>query len=282
VVAIDPAVQGRVVMADGLRLSQVLNNLVNNAIKFSTHGQIRIALALVAEADGLLQMRFEVSDQGVGIAPQDQARVFQLFEQVDSSATRTQGGTGLGLAICSRLVAQMGGQIGVDSQPGTGSTFWFTIRLAATSADPARPPMPPSDHGEGLPPHLAGTWILVAEDNPINQEVAQALLEDLGLRVDVVADGQEAVDAAARKRYGLIFMDMQMPRLNGLDATRAIRADGPNRDTPIVAMTANAFEEDRRLCLAAGMSDFLTKPMSFDQLPTVLLTWLDRAGTGHR
>jgi len=268
-----PALAGRPVLTDGLRIRQVLDNLVANAIKFSPRGRVEVRADLELDDGDAVTVRFEVSDEGIGIPPADQARVFRMFEQVDSSATRTNEGTGLGLAICSGIVAMLGGEIGVRSTPGEGSTFWFRVRCATTAAAPAIATAP-GPAVEGLARH-AGAAVLMAEDNPINQEVQRAVLEDLGFDVDVVADGREAVAAASRRRYALILMDMQMPVMNGLDATRAIRAGGPNRETPILAMTANAFEEDRRACLEAGMSDFATKPLVFEALAALVLAWLD-------
>ena len=273
-----PTLAGRTVLVDSLRLGQVLDNLVSNALKFSTHGTVRLRAFPVAAAaaEAALHVRFEVADEGQGIAPEDQSRVFDVFEQVDSSSTRVQGGTGLGLTICRRLVTMMDGEIGVHSVPGEGSTFWFTARLAWAAPVPVPSVAPAVDHVAELRSRFDGARVLLAEDEPINQELEAVLLEELGLQVDQVSDGQQAVDAAARQPYDLIFMDMQMPRMNGLEASRAIRRDGPNRHTPIVALTANAFDEDRQRCLDAGMSDFVTKPMSAEQLPQRLLAWLAR------
>jgi CheY-like chemotaxis protein len=229
-------------------------------------------------------VRFEVEDTGIGIASEDQARLFEAFEQVDSSTTRQYGGTGLGLTISRRLVDLMGGEIGVDSQPGQGSVFWFTVRLtkcpraAGVPAAPAREP----NHG-GLPVSAAeqavalrhrGVRLLLVEDNPINREVALDLLRDAGLEVDVAENGAEAVERVRRARYDLVLMDVQMPVLDGLGAARAIRALPDYRATPILAMTANAFEEGRRRCLDAGMDDHIGKPVDPERLYGALLNWL--------
>ncbi len=276
-VELHPALAGRAVLADTLRLGQVLANLVANAIKFSARGTVRVRLAPEAEdADGAV-LRFEVSDEGVGIAPQDQARVFQMFEQADAGLNTRAPGTGLGLAISHELVALMGGEIGLRSQPGAGSTFWFRVRMPWAAETPVAPPPAGARHaGEVLARH-AGARVLIAEDNTINQEVLSLMLEDFGLRVDIAADGREALDAASQHCYALIFMDMQMPVMDGLEATRALRREGLNARTPVIAMTANAFEEDRKACLAAGMDDFLTKPLMPEDLERKAIEWLERA-----
>lgn len=272
-----PALAGRTVLADGLRLGQVLDNLVNNAIKFSSHGTVRLrVMPMAAAGDGsAIQVRFEVADDGQGIPPEHQARVFNVFEQLDGSLTRAQGGTGLGLSICRRLVAMMGGEIGVQSVLGEGSTFWFTARFEPTAAAAAGPMAPAVDQASMLRSRFGGAWVLLAEDEPTNQELESILLEELGLQVELVSDGQQAVDAAARRRFDLILMDMQMPQLNGIEAARAIRRGGLNRHTAIVALTANAFDEDRQRCLEAGMNDFIAKPISPQELPGRLLALLD-------
>ena len=270
---------------DPLRLGQVLLNLVGNACKFTDHGAIVVRGRLVENTPAAAVLRFEVEDSGIGISAADQKRLFTSFEQADNTMTRKYGGTGLGLAISKRLVALMGGEIGVTSQPGAGSTFWFTVRLgkvnqgkdAAPAGPVDSPPLASSgDSSEGqIRSRHAGARVLLAEDEPVNQEVSRELLEDAGLRVDIAVDGVEAVELAQARRYDLILMDMQMPRLNGVDATRAIRADSVNSGTPILAMTANAFSEDRQVCLDAGMNDHIAKPIDPDQLLGILLKWLE-------
>jgi len=269
----------RSVVGDPLRLGQVLLNLAGNALKFTERGSITLRARPVEETAASLLLRWEVTDTGIGIPDDYLPRLFSAFEQADGSMTRKYGGTGLGLAISKRLIHMMGGDIGVDSAPGRGSTFWFTVRLDKV-AEAAVPPAPTSSArsaDERLLDAHAGARILLAEDEPINQEVSRGLLEDAGLAVDLAEDGARAVELARRNRYDLILMDMQMPNLNGVDATRAIRAmgaDSLNAATPILAMTANAFDEDRQTCLDAGMNDHIGKPVDPDRLYETLLKWL--------
>ncbi len=261
---------------DPLRLGQVLLNLASNAIKFTDAGSINVQVRLRDESSSHALLRFEVRDTGIGIGPQDQKRLFTAFEQADGSTTRKYGGTGLGLAISKRLVQMMGGDIGVESQPGSGSTFWFTVRLIkAKDGVATREAIVENDNAEvQIRTRYAGARVLLAEDEPINQEVSRGLLEEVGLRVDLAEDGAMAVTMAQRTPYNLILMDVQMPTLNGIEATRAIRALAGCQHTPILAMTANAFDEDRQQCIEAGMNDHIGKPVDPDILFETLLKWL--------
>jgi len=275
-IAIAEELLDRVLTGDPLRLGQILINLLGNAMKFTPHGHATVRADIVsAEGDEVI-VRFEVEDTGIGIQPEDQERLFLAFEQADSSTSRRHGGTGLGLAICKRLVELMGGSIGVRSQPGRGSTFWFTVRFS----DPHQSslPLPASASGpateETIRVQFGGTRILIADDEPVSQEIARELLEHAGLVVDVASDGQEALELSRQNAYALILMDMQMPRMSGTEATRCIRGQSLNTATPILATTANAFDEDRKDCLEAGMNSHLPKPISPAKLYEAVLHWL--------
>jgi signal transduction histidine kinase/CheY-like chemotaxis protein/HPt (histidine-containing phosphotransfer) domain-containing protein len=301
-----------VLRGDPGRLRQALVNLVGNAVKFTERGQVTVRVRVEAdEAEGaqphtaaLAQVvRFAVRDTGIGIPHEALGRLFQPFAQADGSTTRRYGGTGLGLVISKRLVELMGGQLGVMSEPGEGSVFWFTARLERSALtappDPARDqaPAPGTDMAAveaGVmatpPPSPAGTPVaspragrpsrgrlLVAEDNLVNQKVAARILERLGYEVDVAASGDEAVAAARRQRYAAILMDGQMPHTDGFEATRIIRALEGAHHTPIIALTASAMRGDRERCLAAGMDDYVAKPIGPEQLEAVLQRWIPEA-----
>ncbi|AXS80497.1 ATP-binding protein [Dechloromonas sp. HYN0024] len=261
-------------IGDPLRLGQVLLNLAGNAVKFTEHGSITVRIRQEKESTDEIVFRCEVEDTGIGISADNQKRLFVAFEQADVSMTRKYGGTGLGLAISKRLVEIMGGTLGIDSVPGQGSTFWFIVPMKKTrDAAPATAPVAEQSTELLLKTIHAGARILLAEDEPINQEVSCNLLEDVGLTVELAEDGAVAVAMAQRSHYDLILMDMQMPQMNGLEATRVIRALPGYADTPILAMTANAFVEDRERCMAAGMNDFITKPVDPDHFFETILRW---------
>jgi len=273
-----PEVPGRL-RGDPLRLQQALVNFVGNAIKFSERGRILVRLSVAEDASDAVLLHLAVSDQGIGISPEQQSRLFNAFAQGDQSMTRKYGGTGLGLAINRHLAHMMGGNVGVSSEPGGGSTFWMTARLSKAYA----PATVEAQSDGSLPPEEiiarrhAGRCVLVAEDEPVNQEVAGELLALAGLTADIVGNGVEAVERARDRDYALILMDMQMPVLNGIDATRAIRRLPGRQRVPILAMTANAFAEDKQACLAAGMNDHIGKPVDPDVLYATLLRWLEQS-----
>jgi PAS domain S-box-containing protein len=263
---------------DPLRLGQILLNLTGNALKFTVAGLITLRVVRVEENPSRALVRFEVRDTGIGISAEDQKRLFTAFEQADGSTTRKYGGTGLGLAISKRLAEMMGGGIGVDSQLGSGSRFWFTAHLDKIGSFSATKAEQNAASAEAqLICHYAGSRILLVEDEPVNQEVSRDLLEELGFRVDLAINGLEAVEMAQCVDYDLILMDMQMPRMNGVEATQAIRQLAGRQETPILAMTANAFDEDRQRCLEAGMNDHIGKPVAPEVLFEILLKWLSKA-----
>ena len=263
---LDPALPA-MVSGDVMRLRQVLLNLLSNAIKFTAQGEVLVRAELRSLAPSGCELYFSVTDSGIGINEEQQSRLFQPFSQAEASTARMFGGTGLGLAICKRLAGLMGGSIGVESRPGSGSRFWFTIRVGASLAAPSRP----AALSGAAPGSIASFHLLLVEDNPINQKVALLMLHKLGYRVDVANNGFEALKAVASTRYDLILMDCVMPEMDGFEATRRLRnAGGRASEVPIVAMTANAFADDRKACLAAGMNDFLSKPVRQTELAAKL------------
>jgi PAS domain S-box-containing protein len=279
---VDPDVP-RGVCGDPGRLRQVLTNLVSNAIKFTSRGEIKVRATKETESDTHVVLRFEVADTGIGVPEEARACLFQPFSQVDPSTTRKYGGTGLGLAICKQLVNLMGGQIGCDSIPEKGSTFWFTARFEkpirtavlsgiSSDADPkavdARRQMPATTRHRKR--------VLIAEDNPFNQKVVLRQVREMGFGADAVANGIEVVEALNRISYDLVLMDCQMPEMDGYECSAEIRRREDNmKHVPIIAMTAHVMKEDRDKCLAAGMDDFLSKPVRVAHLENVLIRWLN-------
>ena len=273
---------------DALRLSQILVNLLSNAVKFTARGSVVLRCDVLAQSDSEWTIRFSVRDTGVGISPDAQERLFSPFEQADGSTTRRFGGTGLGLSIARELVQLMGGAVGVESELGRGSVFWFTVRLQAARAQEQSAPTPHeavlASRGveQTLKERHRDARVLIADDNRINQELATELLRLVDLQVEVADNGRIAVDMARRGAYDLILMDMQMPEMDGLEATRLIRTVPELDSTPIVAMTASAFGADRDACLAAGMNDHIGKPVNPAALYEKLLRWLDESSQTPR
>lgn len=289
-----------VVRGDPARIRQVLVNLVGNAIKFTDSGEVTVRVKTLEEPDQGILYRFEVTDTGIGINPEARQRIFDSFTQVDTSTTRKHGGTGLGLSISQQLVKLMNGTIGVESEPGKGSTFFFTIPLAETtgktdgssfgqdeySGNPEEmtgPDLQGEGKGSVNSPMPAQLHILVAEDNAVNLQVVLAMLDSLHYRVDVASNGQEAVDAFSRQHYDVILMDCQMPEMDGYAATKIIREreKGSPDHTPIIALTGHAMQGDRETCLASGMDDFLPKPFNMELLFKTINRWTsDRPAEG--
>jgi len=280
-VSIQSRVEGDVptqVEADTERVRQVLSNLVGNAVKFTESGTITVRASVEEYRGQLFQLRFEVTDTGIGIDPALQSKLFEAFSQVDGSLTRKHGGTGLGLAISKQIVGLMKGRIGVTSEPGKGSTFWFVLPLRRLesqasvelpSALSARSLAPPPSSASG-----ATRKILVAEDNPINQEVMRELLSELGYEAQIVENGVQALEALEQERFPVVLMDCQMPELDGYGAAREIRRREPgSQSIPLIAVTAHAFEGEREKALAAGMNDYVTKPISAAALREVIERW---------
>lgn len=264
------------------RVRQLLLNLVSNAIKFTQAGTVSVRVSALMEQDvdgkaGVL-VRFEVQDTGIGISVEDQSRLFKEFSQVDRSFTRRFGGSGLGLAICRRLVLMMNGEIGVESQSGKGSKFWFMLPLGVpeASAIPERYETLDSGVETGMPAELvASKKILLVEDNDVNRMVAGRYLQKIGFTYDEARNGIEAIEKTKAKNYDLILMDVSMPEMDGMLATCHIRAlEGHNARVPIIALTAHAMAGDRELCLAAGMSDYLSKPVEYNALVRAMERWL--------
>ena len=274
---IDPQLS-QPLQGDPLRLRQVLLNYISNAIKFTDQGQIIVRANLLEEEANNLLVRFEVQDTGIGMSQAVLAQLFQVFHQADNSTTRTYGGTGLGLAISKQLAELMGGEVGVQSRPGQGSTFWFTARLSrgTDKAAPVQETLLPVDLSL-----IKGSAVLLVEDNFFNQQVAFEMLEDAGAVVTLANNGQQALDCLLKARFDCVLMDIQMPVMDGLEATRQIRANPALSCIPVIGLSANAGKEDQARCFDAGMNDFVSKPFEPERLLAVLATSLaQQHGTG--
>jgi two-component system, sensor histidine kinase and response regulator len=272
---LDAAKAPQQLRGDPKRLAQILVNFLSNAIKFTTQGGARLEVTLLDQDADSCQLSFEVHDTGVGLSAEESAQLFAAFER--GGRSQMLRGAGLGLAINARLAALMHGKVGVRSELGQGSTFWLTLRLG--KAAPPQPTPHPELSAEALlqRDHL-GKRVLVVEDDPMNQAVALELLRNVGFDLVLASDGLEAVQLVENSEFAIVLMDLKMPRLDGLQATAAIRALPGRRKLPIVAMTANTFQEDRERCLAAGMDDILGKPIYMETLCEMLLRWLSQPG----
>ncbi len=265
----------RYYLGDGARLRQVLLNLLGNALKFTERGWVALRVGETSSADGRQRLRIEVEDSGIGIPAESLASLFSSFTQADRSTTRRYGGTGLGLSISKRIVELMGGEIGVESVEGRGSTFWVTLDLERAEAPPSSQ-APTTASGVTDPGERGALHVLVVEDVAVNQKIAKKMLEKSGVEVDIAANGEEALECARRRRYDLIFMDCHMPVMDGYQATRGLReleAEQSRPRTPIVALTADVIEEDKRRCYDSGMDDVLHKPYKWKELEAKLLQW---------
>jgi CheY-like chemotaxis protein len=258
-------------LGDPGRIRQVMTNLCDNAIKFTAKGGVQVQVQCSALPDQSLEVRFSVQDTGIGIPTDKQLTVFEAFGQADASTTRKFGGTGLGLTICKHLVTLMGGRMWLDSKPGVGSTFYFTVLVQAALNDGADPVVPLQPSTLPAPVGPRPLRVLLVEDHPVNQKLAITLLNKWGHEVVLAQNGQEAIDLFASSTWDVVLMDIQMPVMNGLEATRIIRAREPaGQHTPIIAMTANAMESDRTACLEAGMDEHMGKPFKVEALQKIV------------
>jgi len=272
VIETDPEVPAHL-RGDPLRLEQVLLNFASNAIKFSERGPVTLRVKLDCATEDDLLVRFEVQDRGIGLTADDIGRLFQSFHQADPSTTRKYGGTGLGLVISKQLAELMGGEVGVESMPGLGSTFWFTARLGLGRGVPTGGPEPAEREIMDV---IAGARVLLVEDNVFSQQVGREILEDAQATVIVANNGKEAIDLLHKEKFDCVLMDVQMPVMDGYEATRLIRSDPRLRDALVIAMTANAGREDEERCLAAGMDEFVTKPIAPKLLFEVIAEWMSK------
>ena len=265
---------------DPFRLKQALLNFASNAVKFTEAGRVTLRAGCAESPDGGVVLRLEVEDTGIGIEPGALSRIFSNFEQAEIGTSRKYGGTGLGLALTRKLAESMGGDVGVSSVLGKGSVFWLTAPLEKSAVRPGQAMIaqeaPAESAEETLRRDHAGCRVLLVEDNDINREIAQDILSDAGLVVDTAENGLDAVECARERRYDIILMDMNMPVMGGLEATRRIRQLPGGLDVPVIAMTANAFAEDQAKCLSAGMNDFIFKPVDPDLLFEVMLRWIGK------
>jgi CheY-like chemotaxis protein len=273
------------VVGDQVRLLQVLTNLIGNAVKFTEHGKVEVRVeAGAGTPDGKRELIFTVTDTGIGIPADSKGILFRPFSQVDDSNTRRYGGTGLGLAICREIVERMGGAISVESEEGVGSRFTFTVLLGEAGAGNVRNPPPATTSGPAPRSHdrEKRPRLLVAEDDPVSRQVLQVLFRRQNLEPDFVADGLQAVEKWEKGEYDLIFMDVQMPRMDGFEATRAIRGGEAEqgRRTPIVALTAHAFAEDEQRCMEAGMDAYIAKPIDFTKCMEMIENFLGKSKSG--
>ena len=257
-------------MGDPLRLGQIVSNYVGNAVKFTSQGGVEVRVRLVSQDEQFAKLRIDVLDTGPGMSTEAQGRLFNAFEQADNSTTRRFGGTGLGLAICKSLAAMMGGSVGVHSELGRGSQFWFVVQLEKALRLVEAPPAV-SQVAAGA---LEGARILLVEDNELNQLLAGSILEMQGCIVRVAANGSDALERLRNEPFDCVLMDMQMPGMDGLTATRCLRAEGLQPGIPIIAMTANVMATDQQACFDAGMNDFVGKPFDVQQLVSILKKWM--------